>query len=308
MILNSLFPVFAMVLLGRMLKMTNFVKQDFLQTSDRLVYFIFFPCMLFWKIGGNSSMKELDPGLPIAALCAVFVVFGLSTAYIVYGKVTDFEAGTFSQSCYRFNTYIGMAIILNALGEEGIVHFGLLIGFLIPIINILSVSILIWFSGKNYTTGQRIGRMLKEAVSNPLIIACFAGLLFSSSGLDFPVFIDNTLKLISMVTLPLALISIGSAFSLKKLNGYLSLSIAASVFKMMVLPLFGVLFMNLFGVEGTAFKAGLIFFCLPTSTAIYVLSSQLNSDTELASASIVFSTLVSLGVLYAALYFLSITS
>jgi predicted permease len=37
----------------------------------------------------------------------------------------------------------------------------------------------------------------------------------------------------------------------------------------------------------------MIFFTLPASTAIYVLSSQLNSDTELASSSIVISTLLS---------------
>lgn len=304
MVLNSLFPVFALVLLGRVLKINGFVNQGFLQTSDRLVYFIFFPCMLFWKIGGNASIRELDPRLPIAALCALFFVFALSTAYIVRGKVTHFQAGTFSQSCYRFNTYIGMAIVVNALGEEGILHFGLLVGFLIPVINILSVSILIWFSGRQYSLGQRAVRMIKAALSNPLIIACFAGLLYSGSGIGFPVFLDNTLKLFSMVTLPLALISIGSAFSLDKLQGYLGLSMMASIFKMILFPLAGIIFMMLFGVEGTAYRAGVIFFCLPTSTAIYVLSSQLNSDTELASASIVFSTLVSLVILSIALFFL----
>lgn len=36
-----------------------------------------------------------------------------------------------------------------------------------------------------------------------------------------------------------------------------------------------------------------VFFALPTSTAIYVLSAQLNSDTELASAAIMVSTVLS---------------
>jgi predicted permease len=39
----------------------------------------------------------------------------------------------------------------------------------------------------------------------------------------------------------------------------------------------------------------MLFFAQPTSTAIYILSSQLNSDTELASAVIVLSTLLSFG-------------
>ena len=37
----------------------------------------------------------------------------------------------------------------------------------------------------------------------------------------------------------------------------------------------------------------MLFFALPTSTAIYILSSQLRSDLELASAVIVLSTLLS---------------
>jgi hypothetical protein len=37
----------------------------------------------------------------------------------------------------------------------------------------------------------------------------------------------------------------------------------------------------------------MLFFALPTSTSIYVLSSQLGSDTALASATIVVSTVLS---------------
>jgi hypothetical protein len=46
-------------------------------------------------------------------------------------------------------------------------------------------------------------------------------------------------------------------------------------------------------VTGVPFKVGLLFFALPASTAIYVLSSQMHSDTELASSAIVLSTLLS---------------
>jgi predicted permease len=48
-----------------------------------------------------------------------------------------------------------------------------------------------------------------------------------------------------------------------------------------------------FDVTGIAFKVGMLFFAMPTSTALYVLSSQLNSDTKLASASIALSTVLS---------------
>ena len=294
MIISSLFPVFALIGLGRILKLTEFTSRDFFQNADKLVYFIFFPSMLFWKIGGAKAGSLPDLSLPLAALCAVLLVFSISTLFIALTGVSDYQAGTFSQSCYRFNTYIGMAIVLNAQGEDGVVIFGILVGFLIPVINVLCISILIWFSGKRYSFKDRLIRMIKALLSNPLIVACVCGIIFSRVGLFFPPAVDNLFRLLSMVTLPLALLSIGSTFSLTTLRGFLPLSIVGALFKMGMLPLAGVMFMIHFGVTGEAFKTGLIFFALPTSTALYVLSSQMNSDTELAAASIVFSTLVSI--------------
>ena len=292
MVLQSLFPVFALIALGVLLKHFNLTNDAFLKTSDKLIYFIFFPMMLFWKIGGAASTSAIDLKFCAAAICAVLIVYVLSTAFINF-KVTPFQAGSFSQSCYRFNTYIGMAIVMTALGEEGAQRFGVLIGFVIPIINVLAVSTLIWFSSSRYTARQRFRLTLKALVSNPLILACFAGIVFSQAKLSFPIFLNNTFQLTSLVTLPLALLSIGGILTLKNLRGNFKLSLAASLFKLLILPVIGYIFLKLFGVTDLSFRVGMVYFALPTSTALYVLSAQLNSDTELASAAIVLSTILS---------------
>lgn len=291
-ILNGLFPVFVLLILGKALRYLNLTNDIFLKTSDKLVYFIFFPCLLFWKIGGAGSGAGVNWDFCIAVICAVLVLYILSTLYIKF-YVSDYEAGSFSQSSYRFNTYIGMAIIINALGEEGVRQFGIMIGFTIPIINVLAVSTMIWFSGKSFTLAERLRMTARALISNPLILACAAGIMWSWSVHTFPVFINNAFRLITSVTLPLALISIGGVLTLKNLKGCFRLSLAAAVFKLILFPLIGCFFLKLFHISGLTFKVGMIFFALPTSTAIYVLSSQLNSSTELASASIVLSTILS---------------
>jgi hypothetical protein len=72
-----------------------------------------------------------------------------------------------------------MAVILNALGETGVSRFGILIGFLIPIINVLAVSTLIWYSGQTIDMRQRLRITLRALISNPLIIGCLAGMAYS---------------------------------------------------------------------------------------------------------------------------------
>jgi hypothetical protein len=294
-LLNALFPVLALILFGAAVKHWRITDVAFLRTSDRLVYFVFFPLMLFWKIG--SAPLQFDGGwryLPASAL-AVLGVCGLSLVFIRFLPVAAFQAGSFNQGCYRFNTYIGMAVVINAFGEAGVQLYGILIGLIIPMINVLCVSVLIWYGEDARNQGNRLTATLKHLLANPLIIACVAGILYSRMIGSFAVPIDNTLKLMSQVTLPLALFSIGGSLTFSNLRDNMGLALASAMFKLAVLPLLGLLLLWLFGVTGLAWKVSMLFFALPTSTAIYILSSQLHSDTELASAVIVMSTLLSFG-------------
>lgn len=292
-VLNSLFPVFVLLLLGCILKRQGFTNSSFLATGDKLIYYFFFPVMLFWKIGGASFEHGLDWSFCAATFFATLTMCLVSTALFKPFRVTPFQAGSFSQSCYRFNTYIGVAVILNSLGGEGLKYFGLIIAFVIPLVNVFAVFVLIWFSEREVDSKSRLALTTRALIANPLILACVGGIIYARVVGSFPVFIGNTFSLISMVSLPLALLSIGGSLTFSGVRENLRLSLLAAGLKLLLLPAVGCLFYFLFGVSGLPFKVGLIFFALPASTAIYVLSSQLNSDTKLASSAIVVSTLLS---------------
>lgn len=300
-VLNSLFPVFILVILGVLLKQRGFTNAAFLRQSDGLIYYIFFPVMLFWKIGGASHSGTVDWTFLASTLIVILLMFVISILVIRTVPVGDFQAGSFSQSCYRFNTYIGVAIILTSLGERGVTIFGILISLVIPIINVFAVSILIWFSGEKLKTSRRLRLLVKALAANPLILGCLAGIIYSRTIGTFPVFIDNSLRMMSMVTLPMALISIGGSLTFSGVRKYLANSFLAAFLKLLILPVMGYAAYSCTGVDGVEFKVGMIFFCLPASTAIYVLSSQMNSDTELASSAIVLSTVMSAASLTVAL-------
>jgi predicted permease len=293
LVFSSLFPVFSLLLLGRLLKQLKLTNEIFLKLSDRLVYFIFFPALLFWKIGTAETGQFINWDLCLAIVMSIAVIYIISALALKLFNISDFKAGSFSQSCYRFNTYIGMAIISYAYGEAGVQYFGILIGIAIPFINIMAVSTLIWYSGRTSAKGSRLSIFFKEILTNPLVLACAAGLLYARTLGSFPVYIENTLQLMSAVALPLALISIGGALTFKSLKGNLAIASIASVIKLVFLPLVGYWILNVMQVSGLPFKVGIIFLTLPTSASIYVLSSQLNSDTELASAAVVLSTILS---------------
>ena len=293
-IANALFPVLALLVFGVALKRGNITDSSFLRTSDRLIYYVFFPVMLFWKIGGAPLAFADGWRYLVASALAVAGVFIASLVFIRLRPVGRFQAGSFSQGCYRFNTYIGMAVVLNALGEEGARLYGILVGLLIPLINVMAVSVLIWFGEEQpRSNGRRLLVTGRHLVANPLILGCVCGMAWGHMVGYFPVWLDNTLRLIAQVTLPMALFSIGGSLTFAGLRANFSLALASSVLKLALLPVLGLFCLHLFGVTGTAWSVSMLFFALPTSTAIYILSSQLRSDLELASAVIVLSTLLS---------------
>lgn len=292
-IINTLFPLLAMMALGYMLKRQGMTSAEFLNTLDKLVYYIFFPVMLFWKTAKSTGTDASATGLLLPLLATVFLASLFSYVYIRKTRMPDKAAGSFFQASFRFNTYIGMAIILTVLGEEGSRLFSILIGCLIPVINVLSVAVLIWHSGRTPSVGQRLWILLRALISNPLIIGCAAGLLLSGSGYHLPAFINNFLALVASMTLPLALISMGGTLSFAGISRHWSNALAAAAIKLFIIPVTGYIMLTLFSVSDTAFKTGMIYFSLPTSTAISVLSAQLNSDVELASTAVMMSTLLS---------------
>jgi hypothetical protein len=250
--------------------------------------------MLFWKIGSPSSGTAVYGNLTVAVFCAVLAVYLLSLVYVKVAKVPDFKVGSFCQGCFRFNTYIGMAVILTALGDEGVRVFGVMIGAVIPFINLLVVPTLIWFSGESYPLREKLVIVVKAVLSNPLILGCLLGVFYARLDIPFPVSVDNTFRMLSMVALPMALISIGGALTFTAVRGHLGLALITAGFKHLVLPVLGYLFLRLYDVTGLALQVGMIFLALPTSTAAYILSSQLHSDVDLAAAAILLSTLLSL--------------
>jgi len=301
LIINSIVPIFAVIALGSLLKRVGWLDDSFVRASDRMIYYLFFPCLLFWKIGRPVSTGGAEWKLIACAMGAVFLVFVMSLLFVRLFRFPDYEVGSFSQSCYRFSTYIGMALILSSVGEEGVRLFGILIGFVIPFINVLAVSSMIIYAGGKSPARGRAGTLLKAMLSNPLIIACVSGLAYARVGPQLPVFVENTFGLMSLLTLPLALLSIGGTLSLFGLKNHLGKALVGAVFKLVLLPLVGYALLKLVGVVGPAFAVAMIYFALPTSPQNYILSSQLNSDVSLATSSIVISTILSMVSLSTAL-------
>jgi len=285
-------PVFLVIGLGTLLKQFKLFDEAFLHQINKLVYVVFLPILLFYKIG-KADFSSFFNG-PLVVGSSLVIVIGFVLSYF-YAGLRHFPApirGSFSQGSFRGNlAYIGLAICLNAYGEDGLTSAGILMGFLVPVLNLFAILALILPQQK--THNERVPGWLSQLALNPLIIASFMGIVWSFWELPIPIIIDRSLDITAGLALPLALLAIGGSFSLNRIKGDLKLAGLASAIKLLLLPLLALLFLYPMGVEGSDLGIGILMAGTPAATATYIMAHQMKGDAELAGSIVMISTLFS---------------
>jgi hypothetical protein len=292
-ILTIVLPVFLVIVLGYLLRRLELIDATFLYQTNRLVYYICLPLLLFYKIGTADFFANFNGALVIGSAMAIAAGFLLSYGYAALRGYPPAARGAFSQGAFRGNlAYMGLAIVFNAYGETGFTRAGILMGFLVPVLNLFAVLALL-LPHRRSDGGQGAVFWAKQLVGNPLIIASFAGIAWSYLQLPVPVILDRSLHIATGMTLPLALIAIGGSFSLEKLKGDLVRAAFATGFKLIWLPLIAAGLLLLLGVGGQELAIGVLFAGTPTATATYIMAHQLKGDAELAGSIVMMSTALS---------------
>lgn len=292
-IINIVLPVFSVIALGWLLRRWKLIDAPFLKQTNKLVYYVCLPLLLFYKIGTADFFANFNGKLIVGSIAAVAITFVTSYLYTVARKYPDKARGVFSQASFRGNiAYMGLAITLNAYGETGLTKAGILMGFLVPFLNLFAILALLW---PHRGDGDQRGATfwIRQIALNPLIIASFLGIIWSFLDLPIPLVFERSLNIATGMTLPLALLAIGGGFSLEKLRGDLFKAALASCVKTIWMPILAAVLLISMGVQGMDLGIGVLIAGTPAATANYIMADQLKGDAELAGASVMLSTLLS---------------
>ncbi|MEH6461073.1 AEC family transporter [Chitinimonas sp. JJ19] len=280
--ITLLLPDFLLILLGYALRRSSFRDDGFWQGMEQFIYYVLFPPLLFNAVS-RAPLDMVQSG-PMLLAGLLFTLGGLLLGYaarwLMQATPAALNSGT--QCAYRFNTYVGLAIIGGLHGQQGIAAFAVLVGLLIPLVNL--VAILQLTQGQ----GQRIWR---ELLSNPLILAIALGLCWNLNEWSLPTWLHHGLGLLAGAALPLGLMTVGGALRLAAWRGAPWLVAWWSVVKLLLLPLLAVASCRLLGVTGVYYQAALVLACLPSATTAYILAVRLGSDGQLVAATITATTL-----------------
>ncbi len=291
-IVTAVFPVFIVVLCGYSLRRFGFVNEAFVKASNDLIYYVLLPALLFYKIGTSQFDIAFSPGLIFGSYAATVFVFLLAS---LIGRVFRFSPsvkGTFVQGSFRANlAYVGLPIVYSAAGDAALRKAGVLLGFMVPLLNFLAIIALVLPHKNERKEGEK--GIFREIATNPLILSAFLGIAWSYFEIGVPLIFTRTLDILSSATLPLALLCLGGSFDFALSRGSYLLTTLAALLKNLVLPLVAILLFHLIGLSGDDMLTGTIMMGVPTAVVTYVFAFQLRGDTALASTIIIVSTLAS---------------
>jgi hypothetical protein len=308
-ILNIVLPVFLVIAIGWGVRRINLVDDAFLRQTNALVYYVCLPLLLFYKIATADFSQNFNIQLVLGAALALILTCLISYAYGVTRHYPAPQLGAFTQGAFRGNlAYMGLAMVFNAYGDDGLTRASVLMGFLVPLLNFFAVFSLLWpqrNTGNNQNS-KLIHTMLPLAgkmLANPLIIASFLGLLWSYLDWPIPLIAERSLSITTGMSLPLALFALGGGFSLARLRGDLVLAAMATGIKLLWMPLLATVLLLLFGVRGLDLHIGILMSASPAATATYIMAQQMSADAELAGSIVVMSTALSI-ISYSLILFL----
>ena len=289
--LNSTLPVFLVMVVGKLLNKWGLFSKDFASMTDKFVFKAALPVLLFKDISSMDFRQDFD--IKFVIFCALvslvmfLAVWGASAIFLKDKSMV----GAFSQGSARGSAAIlGIALATNIYGSSG--YAPLMVLAAVPVFNVMSVIIL-EFSRNNGKGRVNVGGILKGIVTNPIILGILAGLPFSVFDITLPAFVSGTVDSIAKTATPMALLSVGAAFSLADAKKKLTPSLVACFVKLFALPLVFLPIAVALGFRDSALVSIFIMLGSPTTVTSYVMAKNMDNDGTLASNIVMIATLVS---------------
>lgn len=284
-------PIFILLALGAWLRQRQSLNDAFIEVGSRLVFTWALPALLFVSIAKTHIDATTNFQLIAYGLVAMSILFVLTEILAHFTVQPPEDRGVVVQSIFRSNmAIIGLAYCVNAYGEVALMAASLYVGILSILFNILGVITL----SRSLHKQQGIGGILRNIVSNPLIIAIVLALPFAWWDVRPPELLMKAGKTLADMTLPLALLCTGASLDFHTLKQEMNKTLLATFSKLVLIPVLFTAGGWWFGFRGIDLGILLLMSSAPTAAASYVMARAMGGNATLAANTVVLTTLGSL--------------
>jgi len=280
-------PIFLLIVLGHVLRRGGIPSLEFWNLNDKLVYWVLFPALLFYK------MATMELSGDLLGRYAFVIYSGLGSAIVfslIAGHFGRLERPTWTsvvQGCARHNTFIALAVSDRVFGAEGLAIAAIITALLIPMVTLI-ISIL-----RGAQRGGIIVAIVRDLLRNPLLIAVLLGISVNLSGVDnIPVLYEMT-SILGGAALPIVLLCVGANIRIRKMAASVKPTLMSIAGKMLVFPMAIALAAWTIGLGPNETLIAMIFGAAPSASGAYTLARQMGGDAPTMATIITVQTTIS---------------
>lgn len=296
--LNALLPVLIVIVVGWAAANIPIIPREQWAGLDTLMYYILFPSLLVVSLTATdlTTLPFTTLGLALVLSILTMAALALLLRPLLASRFHVDGPGFTSifQGATRWNTTVAIAIAGFLYGAEGIALMSVAIVAMIPLLNVLCVSVLSWFAAATTPSPKRIAI---ELAKNPLIVACAVGIALNLGGVVLPGGVTSALRLLGNAGLACGVLAVGAGLNLHSLRRPGVRLGLGTLLRLLLMPLFAAAFCAFLGVTGTARGIAILAAAVPTASASYVLARKMGGDAKLMAEIVTLQTLLAIATL-----------
>ncbi|RCK43304.1 permease [Thalassospira profundimaris] len=288
-LIAAIFPIFATILIGAVLKKYLIQSGEVWAGIDRLTYYLLLPALLMIGIY-HADFSTGHAGK--AVMITMAATLGLAAVLLVFRRVITPNTPLFTsifQGSVRYNSYVLLAVAEALFGSDGLALAIVFIAVMVIVTNILAVVVLNALNGR----GGNFKRIAIGLAKNPIILAAGAGAIMNVTHIHIPLPIENTASLLKTAALPLSLLSVGAGLKFILDRRSLGAIAFSNIVKLAFLPLVTGIALHLAGINGMVLAMGVLYAGMPCAGNAYILARQLGGDADVMASIVTVETLLS---------------
>ncbi|MGH1486482.1 MAG: AEC family transporter [Cellvibrionaceae bacterium] len=298
MLINTLFPVFGIILLGYVASKLHLLSPSESAILNKFVYFIAFPSLLF-VVMATAPMEKIFYWEFLGAwglgLGITFLLTTVVSLYIWRDPLPTLSINSLNTTCSS-TAFMGVPLLLVAFGQDAALAAIVATTFLVAIVISLSIF-LIELKQVDNSVLLILKKIIVSLSHNPLMIGAVLGILVSAS-VQLPESVSSLFDLLGKAAIPISLFSIGlfiAGQSVEQIKEGLFKVHVLTFIKLFLHPAITWILIELFfdlNAEWTAITVLLA--GLPPATTCFVLAQRYEVGVSTTASMTVISTIYSL--------------
>lgn len=290
-VISGLAIMWLIIVVGMVVGKIGLLGEHSQEVFTKFVYWIASPALLFSTISVTDISAIVGVPMGVEAVSATFsaLTYAVISIFVLRGSRVETTVGAMTASLSNA-AYLGLPLATYILGSPTHVIPVLIfqLGLLTPVFFVLTD---LAASGAQ-PSALGTARMI---FTNPMLVASGAGVIVSLTGLTVPDVLREPIDVLGGAAVPCILVSFGISLletGIKGFRPYAGKIAVSTIMKLAIQPAFAYLVGRfLFGLEGFDLFAVTAMGGLPTAQNAYVAAFKAGAGQELASGTVVMTTI-----------------